>query len=400
MSWWEDLNEDMDQAAKEHWAETHTLDRPTAPTLSPLEGWHVLYHRRKVSRVQVPLLYEAIHTPITENYWVERKIIRASSKRRIYWDGIGDASAKLRPSKRRWMVKHTTEIYGYGKWMKRWKFWTHDRCPCCRQPEDIQHIARCTHAGANAVWKESTAKLAQWFDQQETHPGIAHLLLSRLNAWRHHQETRFPIPMIPALKTAYLDQDEIGWFNLLQGRMSTYWVTLQSDYYTLIDSRRSGTTWARRLISHLWELSWKMWLHRNHVLHEMPNAETEKEQRKLDRRITNEFVKNIDGLSTPHHFLLRRNSLPKLLKWPNHEKTAWLDTVTIARQAWRRRRNQARRQRQMLRNLMRIRHHPSNPAPTNPTSHQAPPPTNPEEPPYLPPDPRYYSPPYKDSPAS
>jgi hypothetical protein len=379
----------MDTAAKVHWAETAQIVRPTAPSLSAFEGWHVLYKDRKLSRTEVALLYEAIHTPETEEYWVSRKIIRNSSKRRIYWDGIGAASAKLRPSKRRWMVKHTTEIYGYGKWMKRWKFWNHDRCPCCRQPEDIQHIARCTHAGANAVWEDSTEKLSTWLNQQETHPGVAHLLLERLNAWRYHHETRFPIPLIPALKEAYLDQQEIGWFNFLQGRISNHWVSIQSEYYRLLDSRRTGATWARRLISHLWDLSWKMWLHRNHILHEVPNAETEKLQRKLDRRIANEFHKNLDGLSTPHHYLLRRNPLRKVLKWPNHEKTAWLDTVTIARKAWRRRRNQARRQRSMLRNLIRIRRQTSDPPPANPNC-QLP---TPEEPNQILPDPRY-SPPF------
>jgi hypothetical protein len=70
-----------------------------------------------------------------------------------------------------------------------------------------------------------------------------------------------------------------------------------------------------------------MWLHRNYILHEMPSAETKKLQQKLDRRITNEFQKNVDGLSTPHHHLLRRNSLSRILKWSNHEKTAWIDTV-------------------------------------------------------------------------
>ncbi len=88
------------------------------------------------------------------------------------------------------------------------------------------------------------ATLEACFNQQETHPGVAHLLLARINAWRYHQETRFPTPLIPTLKTAYLDQQEIGWFNFLQGRISTSWVTIQSDYYKLIDSRRSGATWA------------------------------------------------------------------------------------------------------------------------------------------------------------
>jgi hypothetical protein len=47
-------------------------------------------------------------TPLT---WLHNWLLCHSpgiTKRRIYWDGIGAASKKLRPSKRRWMVKHTT----------------------------------------------------------------------------------------------------------------------------------------------------------------------------------------------------------------------------------------------------------------------------------------------------
>jgi hypothetical protein len=252
------------------------------------------------------------------------------------------------------MVKHTTEIYGYGKWMERWKKWKHARCPCCNQGEDIQHIARCSHTGATATWEQGAAKLATWFSNQDTHPGISQIMLTRLQAWRQHQETQFPIPTLPALQITYLDQQEIGWFNFLQGRISTRWVIMQSDYYQLINSKRTATTWARRLICHLWELSRNMWLHRNHILHESPNAETEKLSRRMDRRILTKFWKNLDGLSPPHHYLLRRNPLNRVLKWQNHEKLAWLDTVsTIARRASRRQRSQARRQRQMIRNLSR-----------------------------------------------
>jgi hypothetical protein len=45
LSWWENLNESMDLAAKEHWAETQSLDRPTTATILPFEGWHILYHQ-------------------------------------------------------------------------------------------------------------------------------------------------------------------------------------------------------------------------------------------------------------------------------------------------------------------------------------------------------------------
>jgi hypothetical protein len=185
----------------------------------------------------------------------------------------------------------------------------------------------------------------------DTHPGISQIMLTRLQVWRQHQETQLPVPTLPALQIAYLNQQEIGWFNFLQGRISTRWVIMQSDYYQLINSKRTATTWARRIICHLWELSRNMWLHRNQILHESPNAETEKLSRRMDRRILSEFRKNLDGLSPPHHYLLRRNPLNRVLKWQNHEKLAWLDTVTIARRAWHRRRSQARRQRQIICNL-------------------------------------------------
>jgi hypothetical protein len=125
LSWWENLSEQMDLAAKVHWADTHLLDRPSGASLSAFEGWYILYHQQKLSRIQVPLIYEALHTPATQDYWVSRKLIQPSSKHHIYWDDIGAASHKLQPSKHQWMVKHTTEIYGYGKWMEQWKKWKH-----------------------------------------------------------------------------------------------------------------------------------------------------------------------------------------------------------------------------------------------------------------------------------
>jgi hypothetical protein len=134
----------------------------------------------------------------------------------------------------------------------------------------VTHIARCTHAVTVALWEQSLEKLAAWFSHDETHPGITQLLLARLNTWSCHQETQFPIPRIPALHMAYLDQQEIGWFNFLQGHISNHWAKIQSEYYRLLESHQTGNTWARQLISHLWDITWKMWLHCNYILHEMP----------------------------------------------------------------------------------------------------------------------------------
>jgi hypothetical protein len=80
LNWWENLNKEMDLATKAHWADTHLLNRPSPAMLSTLEGWHVPYHHQKLSRIQVVLIYEAIHTPATEEYWVTHKIICTTAK--------------------------------------------------------------------------------------------------------------------------------------------------------------------------------------------------------------------------------------------------------------------------------------------------------------------------------
>jgi len=44
---------------------------------------------------------------------------------------------------------------------------------------------------------------------------------------------------------------------------------LQNSYYTTIESRKKGTTWATRLIIKCWNLIYHLWTHHNSVLHEI-----------------------------------------------------------------------------------------------------------------------------------
>jgi hypothetical protein len=250
------------------------------------------------------------------------------------------------------MVKHVTEICGVGKFMKRWKEWKHDRCPRCTRREDIPHIIRCTHGAANETWTNAMDSLSTWLSAQQTFPSITQLFIDRLNAWRNRSEINFPTPQVSFIATAYNEQQDIGWFNFLQGRISNQWVAIQSAYYERLESRRTGHTWARNLIQRLWDASFSMWQNRNHILY---NVHTEADTRlstNLDHRIRREFDLDTDGLAPIHHYMLRRTRLTRLLLSDNPEKTAWLATIKTARIAWRRRIKQSRLQRQMLRESM------------------------------------------------
>jgi hypothetical protein len=194
--------------------------------------------------------------------------------------------------------------------------------------------------------------LSTWLDEQQTFPSITQLFIERLTAWRNHQEINFPEPNVDFLATAYQEQNDIGWYNFLQGRISNYWVKIQSAYYEKLASRRTGHTWASNLIRRLWDISWNMWNNRNDILHNIHTEADTRLSHKLDKRVRKEFSLDIDGLAPLHHYMLRRTRLALILLWDNNEKVAWLNTIKIARMAWKRKIRQSRQQRQMMRESM------------------------------------------------
>jgi hypothetical protein len=232
--------------------------------------------------------------------------------------------------------------------MKRWKFWQHDRCPHCDRREDVPHVTRCTHGAANETWAIAMNTFSTWLAAQNTFPSLTQLFVDRLTAWRNNRKIHFPEPQAAYLATAYHEQSDIGWYNFLQGRISNHWVAIQSAYYKHLGSLQTGHTWARKLIHQLWDISWNMWQNRNHILH---NVHTESDTRlsnKLDTYIRKEFDIDIDGLAPTHHYMVRRTRLHRLLLWGNQEKSAWLNTIKLARMAWKRHIKLSRRQRQIL----------------------------------------------------
>lgn len=194
--------------------------------------------------------------------------------------------------------------------------------------------------------------LSDWLSEQQTFPSITQIFTERLTAWRNHQEVNYPEPTLDFLATAYREQTDIGWYNFLQGRISNYWVKIQSAYYEKLESRRTGHTWASNLIRKLWEISWQMWNNQNDILYNVHTDADTRLSHKLDKRIRKEFSLNIDGLAPLHHYMLRRTRLALLLLWDNNEKVAWLNTIKIARMAWKRKIRQSRQQRQMMREAM------------------------------------------------
>ena len=67
--------------------------------------------------------------------------------------------------------------------------------------------------------------------------------------------------MTPLMLSLAEDQDEIGWINFMEGKISKHFLLIQQAYLAGSNSRINGRDWITRFISHT------QWLFRNITLH-------------------------------------------------------------------------------------------------------------------------------------
>lgn len=82
------------------------------------------------------------------------------------------------------------------------------------------------------------------------------------------------------------DQDEIGWCNLLFGRIATGWKKLQHIHYIshTSTSRFSSIAWSKRFVGRLYRLSQSLLKFRCTQVHGVKNKLTSKREKKVMHR--------------------------------------------------------------------------------------------------------------------
>jgi hypothetical protein len=94
------------------------------------------------------------------------------------------------------------------------------------------------------------------------------------------------------------EQDEIGWQNFAEDKISKSWGDLQLDYYHELHSKHLVDLWISRLVSHLLELTHGMWIHRNGVDHTVDKQGLPfRLSQDVEAAIHKEFCKGTEGLS-------------------------------------------------------------------------------------------------------
>jgi hypothetical protein len=106
--------------------------------------------------------------------------------------------------------------------------------------------------------------------------------------------------------SAAAEQDEIGWQNFVEGKITRSWGMLQLHYQEK-HSKRTVDKWTSGLVTQLLELTHGMWLHHNGVLHAVDAQGLPLQQAaELKAAIHDEFRKRTEGLARKNHHFIRR----------------------------------------------------------------------------------------------
>jgi hypothetical protein len=125
--------------------------------------------------------------------------------------------------------------------------------------------------------------------------------------------------------SATAEQDEIGWQNFVEGKITQSWGMLQLQHYQQEQhSKRTVDKWTSGLVTQLLELTHGMWLHRNGVLHAVDAQGLPLQQAvELEAAIHDEFRKSMEGLACKDHHFIRRGR-DDVMSMSVVDKRGWL----------------------------------------------------------------------------
>lgn len=325
------LNIACDHLAKGYLLQQLSLHPETHRTTTPLFGEPAscfLEGDKLTGDVQQRVITHCTQAD-TLQYLVTKGVLSREIVPCVNWSAIGNHLRHQPYSYRLWVTKHSHDLAATGRNMVKWGLGQNAACPCCGCPDEtLPHLYVCQHA--SMVQSRSTAleALRLWMVSTDTNPDILHCFLSVLGG-----STRlFGSHVSPLTRSASLEQDSIGYWNTLLGRLSQTWERLQQAHLLSLGKRDRSSNWSVGMVDRILDIGRRCWDTRNGILHESTVGSLNlHESRDLDLEIANQLSIGLHDLMAEDHYLITQRTLPDLLKLPSTHKRIWLHSVNTGR---------------------------------------------------------------------
>ena len=325
---WATLNVEMDGLAKEHWARSVALGRPSSRIHA--EPWSVWFQDTKLVSPIREKIYELVHGPPLEEYWISRQRFKSDIYSLYDWEALDDAIRPLSLSRRLWLTKHLSGWCSVGRMAKRWRLRATDECPRCQFPENARHVWSCKDPRAISQMETSVTQLKVQLGRLYTSPIVTNVIVRRIMEWKRGVPFSQVNTTHPFVSQALREQDLMGWDAFLEGSISQAWRQAQEYYLAFSKSPRTSKRWTSALIQKVFDVAWDQWEHRNGILHDVDNKFDKVIERRVDGEIRSQFRVGLGALPRADHGLFRAG-VQRILSRPLKSKQSWLTFVRAAR---------------------------------------------------------------------
>ena len=181
--------------------------------------------------------------------------------------------------------------------------------------------------------QNSIARLGEWFEDRDTDPVLASLLLEYARRRGGMSMIELSCGSHGRFARAASSQDIIGWQRFMEGMISKEWVKVQRQYYEIRGGRLRPQVWAQQLAIKLMEITHGQWLYRNVQVHDSTTGVLATQQKeKLQQLIEDQIELGGEGLDDDDKCLLEIN-LEDLESTSGETQEYWLLAIQAAREA-------------------------------------------------------------------
>ena len=212
--------------------------------------------------------------------------------------------------------------------MKRWEFWTTDKCPCCLtiSEKDTTHMFKCKNQDMKDFRDRVYTELYNKLSELDTSPHILEILKFSLQG------------NLSVMKTGCKEIDKvcenfrlIGQFNILNGLIPVGLCEIQHRYYTDQGSRKQGQSWGIKLVGYLMEIAFNVWNKRNSMEHNrVAHGLTEIENVRLSLEVDKQLRMGVRNVNRRDKYLFKYTK-EKIWAQSGEWIRSWLTSVHIAR---------------------------------------------------------------------
>ena len=255
----------------------------------------------------------------------ERNDWDASVFNDIDWAAHGLAQKRLKQHKKT-LVQYVNDWLPVGKRVHKYDPKYPECCPSCTaQVEDTPHLITCPSTSRGTWRKECMSNIKKVLDEHDTALPIKSLLLEGLYAALNNRPAE-TIAVEPAVAALAAQQAAIGWNQILKGRMSKLWASLQDRHLgSRATARTNGLMWSTKIIEAILMEWLKMWKLRNEDRHgrDMESrrlAETNQTIRELEQFYTahdGKVTARLQWLFTEPIEIRREHNISVIIQWLN-----------------------------------------------------------------------------------